>query len=88
MSIFSVGSSTPSEGFELKSVRFNDNDSSSLRRTPTVAGNRRTWTTSFWVKRSEVVTSSNPGDEMLFKAPWPADLATLVDVLRTENKAY
>ena len=27
-------------------------------------------------------------DEMLFKAPWPADLATLVDVLRTENKAY
>ena len=28
------------------------------------------------------------GDEMLFKVPWPADLATLVDVLRTENKAY
>ena len=28
------------------------------------------------------------GEEMLFKAPWPADLATLVDVLRTENKAY
>ena len=28
------------------------------------------------------------GDEMLFKAPWPADFATLVDVLRTENKAY
>ena len=29
-----------------------------------------------------------PGEEMLFNAPWPADLATLVDVLRTENKAY
>lgn len=28
------------------------------------------------------------GEEMLFKAPWPADLATLVDVLRTDNKAY
>lgn len=28
------------------------------------------------------------GEEMLFKAPWPADLATLVDVLRKENKAY
>jgi len=28
------------------------------------------------------------GEEMLFKAPWPADLATLIDVLRTENKAY
>jgi len=27
-------------------------------------------------------------EEMLFKAPWPVDLATLVDVLRTENKAY
>ena len=28
------------------------------------------------------------GEEMLFKAPWPDDMATLVDVLRTENKAY
>lgn len=27
-------------------------------------------------------------EEMLFEAPWPADFTTLVEVLRTENKAY
>jgi 23S rRNA pseudouridine1911/1915/1917 synthase len=27
-------------------------------------------------------------EEMTFNAPWPADFAELVDVLRTENKAY
>ena len=71
MAIF-PGSAIPSavsDDYEIEnSVRFNDNDSASLKRTPTTAGNRRTWTVSFWVKRSEVVTSSNPGDEMLFTA--------------------
>ena len=28
------------------------------------------------------------GEEMLFKAPWPTDFEKLVEVLRTENKAY
>ncbi|OTG92021.1 23S rRNA pseudouridine(1911/1915/1917) synthase RluD [Acinetobacter sp. ANC 3813] len=28
------------------------------------------------------------GEEMLFEAPWPEDLTNLVEVLRTENKAY
>ena len=27
-------------------------------------------------------------EEMIFEAPWPEDFAQLVDVLRTENKAY
>ncbi|WP_174492176.1 23S rRNA pseudouridine(1911/1915/1917) synthase RluD [Acinetobacter sp. Marseille-Q1623] len=27
-------------------------------------------------------------EEMLFEAPWPADFTTLVEVLRSENKAY
>jgi 23S rRNA pseudouridine1911/1915/1917 synthase len=27
-------------------------------------------------------------DEMMFEAPWPEDFAQLVEVLRTENKAY
>ena len=27
-------------------------------------------------------------EEMLFEAPWPEDFAQLVDVLRSENKAY
>ena len=52
MSIFSVGASTPSEGFELKSARMHDTDY--LARTPDVEGNRRTWTYSFWVKRSNL----------------------------------
>jgi 23S rRNA pseudouridine1911/1915/1917 synthase len=28
------------------------------------------------------------GEEMQFEAPWPEDLTNLVEVLRTENKAY
>jgi 23S rRNA pseudouridine1911/1915/1917 synthase len=28
------------------------------------------------------------GEEMMFEAPWPADFAELVDVLRSENAAY
>ena len=33
-----------------KSLRFNDNDSAYVSRTPSVAGNRKTWTWSGWVK--------------------------------------
>jgi len=35
-----------------RSLRFNSSDSAYLSRTPAVAGNRRTWTWSGWVKRS------------------------------------
>ena len=28
------------------------------------------------------------GEDMMFEAPWPEDFSHLVDVLRTENKAY
>jgi hypothetical protein len=37
------------------SLRFNDNDSAYLSRTPSVAGNRKTWTWSGWVKRGNIV---------------------------------
>jgi SPP1 family predicted phage head-tail adaptor len=37
-----------------RSLRFNSADSAYLSRTPTVAGNRKTWTYSTWVKRSEI----------------------------------
>ena len=40
------------------SLRFNDNDSAYLSRTPSSAGNRKTWTWSGWVKRSTVTTSN------------------------------
>jgi hypothetical protein len=42
------------------SLRFNDNDSAYLSRTPATAGNRKTWTWSGWVKRG------NLGDNYLF----------------------
>ena len=37
-----------------QSLRFNDNDSAYLSRTPIVAGNRKTWTFSAWVKRGNL----------------------------------
>jgi hypothetical protein len=38
----------------INSLRFNDNDSAYLSRTPSVAGNRKTWTWSGWVKRGNL----------------------------------
>ena len=54
MSIFSIGGSTPSEGFELKSARFNDESNAWLQREFLFPGNRRTWTYSCWAKRGEI----------------------------------
>ncbi len=36
-----------------QSLLFNDNDSAFLNRTPSTAGNRKTWTFSCWVKPSD-----------------------------------
>jgi hypothetical protein len=41
-----------------KSLRFNSADSAFLTRTPSVAGNRKTWTWSGWVKRAKVDTGT------------------------------
>jgi len=42
-------------GYKVKnSLRFNDDDSAYLSRTPASAGNRKTWTWSGWVKRGAV----------------------------------
>ena len=46
-----------------RSVRFNASDSSFLNRTPSAAGNRKTWTWSGWVKRSAF------DDSYLFSVP-------------------
>jgi len=42
------------------SVIFNDNDSASLTRTPSSAGNRRTFTFSCWVKRANLTGANQP----------------------------
>jgi hypothetical protein len=44
-----------STGYDIdNSLRFNDDDSAYLNRTPSVAGNRKTWTWSGWVKRGKL----------------------------------
>ncbi len=40
-----------------RSFRFNDDDISYLFRTPSSAGNRKTWTLSVWVKRTTIDTN-------------------------------
>ena len=42
-----------------RSLRFNSGDSSYLNRTPSSAGNRRTYTFSCWAKRSKLTAESN-----------------------------
>jgi len=44
-----------SGGYEIqRSLRFNRPDSTYLNRTPASAGNRQTWTLSYWIKKSVV----------------------------------
>lgn len=43
-------------GYQIqRSLRFNRADSAYLSRTPASAGNRKAWTMSFWIKRSDIV---------------------------------
>ena len=47
-------------GYQIaKSLRFNDDDSPYLHRTPSSAGNRKTWTYSAWIKRSTLSSSAS-----------------------------
>ena len=55
--LLSVAGSTPSEGFELKSCRFDDTAGKKLTRTPSSDGNKKTWTISFWMKPAVVSTA-------------------------------
>jgi len=43
-----------------KSLIFNDNDSAYLNKTPSGAGNRRTWTFSCWFKRGNIIGGNCP----------------------------
>ena len=61
-----------STGYDIPySARFNDDDSAYLSRTPSVAGNRKTWTWSGWVKlgvngNSQRLFGSHPNTSNLF----------------------
>ena len=53
-----VGSSGQDAGYDITdSLRFRSSASAYLSRTPSTAGNRRTWTWSCWVKRGSLATS-------------------------------
>jgi hypothetical protein len=56
-----AGVSGQGGGYSIEdSLRFNDNDSAYLSRTPATASNRKTWTWSGWVKRGNLgVTQSH-----------------------------
>ena len=51
------GGGAPSVHEIERSLRFNPADSAHLSRTPSVAGNRKTWTWAGWVKRSKLGSS-------------------------------
>ena len=57
MSLLSIAGASPSDdGFELKSVRFNDGDSPSLSRVLGATRTEKIWTLSFWIKRGHLST--------------------------------
>ena len=46
-------------GYEIdNAIRFNSADSMKLERTPSSSGDRKVWTTSFWVKRTRLDTTT------------------------------
>ena len=81
--VFPIAGGTQSTGYEISnSLRFNDADSPTLQFTPSSAGNEKTWTVSFWVKRGVVTTSSA---QMIFCADTNYDEYVFGRFCGTEN---
>ena len=54
------GSVAPAVAYEIdNSLKFEPDNSEYIYRTPSSAGNRKTWTLSFWIKRTELADGSN-----------------------------
>ena len=80
--VFPVVGGNESKGYEISnSLRFNRGDSPYLNRTPSSAGNRQTWTTSFWIKRTSLGTSQH----IFSTYTGTASINTQCD-FRTDNK--
>jgi hypothetical protein len=77
-----VGGNQATGDFITNSLRFNDGDSPSLQFTPSSAGNEKTWTVSFWVKRGVVTTSSA---QMIFCSDTNYDEYVFCRFCGTEN---
>ena len=62
-----VGASAATESYQIeRSLMFNDNDQTDLRRTPSSSGNRRTMTFSFWVKHNTAGYEPEDGEDHYF----------------------
>ena len=65
------GTNSVSGGYNIdNSLKFESDNTEYLSKTPSSAGNRRTWTFSAWVKRSEITATSNAtgNQNMVFSA--------------------
>jgi hypothetical protein len=72
---FFLGAGASAGGYEIsRSLRFDQASSSYLSRTPASAGNRKTWTLSFWVKRG-ASTGSDIGLFSTYSGSNPATTA-------------
>ena len=73
-----LGSNSAVAGYEIdNSLRFNDDDSAYLNKTPSSASNRRTWTWSGWFKRSNLgafqdifISGSNASGQLSSQFSW------------------
>ena len=68
-----------------RSLRFDSSSSTYLSRTPSSAGNRRTWTWSAWVKKGEIISS---GRQRLFSVRQGTSDAQTYIQFRDDNKLY
>ncbi len=69
----------------MYSLRFNDDDSAYLSRTPSSAGNRQKWTWSGWVKRSAVWKSN---DYLMSAYTWASNSNFTAVYFHTDDKLY
>ena len=80
--------STPGfyNGVATQSLRFEDGDSSYLYRTPSSAGNRRTFTFSAWIKRANLDENNVGGgsDTTIFSA----GTSSVFDSLRFVSQSF
>jgi hypothetical protein len=72
--LLSAADTVAPTGYQIsRSLRFNSADSAYLSRTPTSAGNRKTWTWAGWVKRSALGSRQNvfgTGDASFYNGFW------------------
>ena len=72
-----------STGYDIdNSLKFEPDNSEYIYRTPSSAGNRKTWTLSFWIKRTELADGSNT--MRVFEA-WTGSTGTSALFTATDN---